>query len=519
MPATSVGDVGALAHPSATCDTPGLADAGPSDDFVARFLAAQRQFPSVELVDAAAAMLPGVPPTEKAGRDTVLHEGPQWFLTVSPGRFRVWARDGADLDRRETRELDARSKTVDAMASFLEFDDDGELVHDIPDPVPSRMITDWSSKSRSNMYGKLRDLDYAPLFADPTLSPAMLTFTYPGCWLTVAPDGKAVKKHMKTFRKRFKRRFGRDLACIWKLEFQRRLHDLPSGASAGTKRAPKVCSCEVCDGRDDGRAPHVHMFAVPPRVDADGNPVNFREWARAEWAEIIDHPDPVHAARGRTQGVNVDWAEGLRATDPQRVVTYFAKHNGASGKEYQHVVPAAWREIGKGPGRFWGYWVLKPHTATREARPRVGQLAGRLVHRYSRAQQVTRQVSRPRVRGGRMISKYPDVVGLAGAQMLAARSSTKHRKTRVRAERAKRSRGWVGVNDGAAFGMDMARALHLLLDQERDDANRAALDAAGRADVPLARALRLRPGPVRDRLVGVFRNTLGWRSHRFASSQ
>ena len=51
-------------------------------------------------------------------------------------------------------------------------------------------ITSWSRKSRANMCRKLAEYDYNQMFADAR-TPAMVTFTYPDDWLTVAPSGTA----------------------------------------------------------------------------------------------------------------------------------------------------------------------------------------------------------------------------------------------------------------------------------------------------------------------------------------
>jgi hypothetical protein len=50
----------------------------------------------------------------------------------------------------------------------------------------------------------------------------MLTLTYPGDWLAVAPNGEAVKRHLAALAKRYERVWGEPLVCIWKLEFQAR---------------------------------------------------------------------------------------------------------------------------------------------------------------------------------------------------------------------------------------------------------------------------------------------------------
>ncbi|MEI6251546.1 MAG: hypothetical protein WCP30_01935 [Mycobacteriaceae bacterium] len=64
-------------------------------------------------------------------------------------------------------------------------------------------ITSWSRKSRANMCRKLAEYDYNQMFADDR-TPAMVTFTYPDDWLTVAPSGTAVKRHLRLWAKRFR---------------------------------------------------------------------------------------------------------------------------------------------------------------------------------------------------------------------------------------------------------------------------------------------------------------------------
>jgi hypothetical protein len=124
-------------------------------------------FPSPELVDAAAAMLPAV--HEEPG---TLTEGPRWELTVGPGIFAVACRDWAKRERTEERALSARVKDVDAsVAAFVAT---GEWPEP---PTPRTAITSWSRKSRANMVRRLCELDYTPLYASGRL-PAMVTLTY-----------------------------------------------------------------------------------------------------------------------------------------------------------------------------------------------------------------------------------------------------------------------------------------------------------------------------------------------------
>src|SRR5699024_11213847 len=109
---------------------------------------------------------------------------------------------------------------------------------------------------------------------------------------------------------------------VWKLEFQH--------------RPPwKRCDCETCAGADDGRAPHIHMLLTPPLHAADDGRF-FRQWLSETWADIVAHPDPEQRRRHTLAGTGVDFAEGLRATDPRRVAVYLTKHGSAAGTEYHH---------------------------------------------------------------------------------------------------------------------------------------------------------------------------------------
>ena len=142
-------------------------------------------------------------------------EGPVPMLQVSPGLVRVTA---PDLNRRER----TANKNADRPA----------IMPSDADAIRGD-IRGWSRKSRARMISSLSELDLAPLYMSADF-PAMVTLTYPGDWKTVAPDGAVVKGHLQAFFKRYRRSWGEDLKCIWKLEFQRR------------------------------GAPHFHLLLVPP---------------------------------------------------------------------------------------------------------------------------------------------------------------------------------------------------------------------------------------------------------------
>lgn len=382
-------------------------------------------FPAAGEVQAAADSIPSI----DVGR---LAEGPAWRITVSPGTVRIWTRDEARAERTLERAARATTNRADMHATYVEEvdEDTGEVtLGGLPQARPHRSVTSWSRKSRNRMLETLNAIDYAPMFVDPARIPAMLTLTYPGDWLPVAPDGKTVKAQLRALRKRYERHYGEPFLLVWKLEFQRR------------------------------GAPHIHMLIRPPHQVINGQ--SFREWVNENWVAIVDHPDPAQRALHHDSGraARLDFNEGLKCTDPRRIGAYFSKHGAFSAKEYQNCVPLEWQEPEKGPGRFWGYWGLKPCRATRGITPEVGAVAGRLIRRWSDAQDVTHEVQAPRTPGGRVVSKYRDVIGLAGAALVETVKQTKTRKVRRRTRRLSNGRGWVSVNSGPMFALALGAAL------------------------------------------------------------
>jgi hypothetical protein len=386
-------------------------------------------FPPAEHVDEAASLLPRVQRARRAAED----EGPHSFITVGPGMISVRSKDFARSDRTHEREL--HRLQVDAELAAAHLLREGELPEK---PEPTRFISEFSQRSRVRMREYLAMLDFEPMYRDKTRRPAMITLTYPGDWLTVVPTGKDLKAQMKKFRKRYERAWGETLYCVWKLEFQRR------------------------------GAPHIHMLMIPPhghsgcRKDACDRPgcgLDFKPWLSHTWADVVGHPDLDEYKNHLAAGTGIDYAEGLRARDPKRVADYFAKHGLFRDKEYQHIVPEEWQEPGCTPGRFWGYWGVQKKAAVVEVDQDVATLAGRTLRRWSAAQGVTREVTRPRYKGGRAVSAYPEVVGLAGKLLMLAHSQVSYRKVRTRARYMKNNRGFVMVNDGAAMASQLARFL------------------------------------------------------------
>jgi hypothetical protein len=364
-------------------------------------------------------------------------EGPRHRLVLAAGAFAIEAPDLARRERRYERAEQARRTSADQAATYIAR---GE---DVPTAEPCREITGWSRKSRANMVRALCELDYRPMLDEPGRLPAMLTLTYPGDWLTVAPDGKAAKRHLHAFRRRYVKAWGEDIRAVWKLEFQRR------------------------------GAPHFHLLLVPPhgvaRIPGSrarssawvGAGKSFREWVSAVWADIVGHPDPEQRRRHQLAGTGLDFSEGLRAHDPKRVAVYFTKHGAFAAKEYQNCVPEPWQQPGQGPGRFWGYWGLHRVTVPVEVTPEDATRAARVVRRWARAQGTTREVSVTRTKGGQLRSEQALVQSLAGAQLVQVPVSTRRRKVRRRVRRLGSGKGFVSVNNGQLFALAVARAIGL----------------------------------------------------------
>ncbi|MCI0387043.1 hypothetical protein [Streptomyces sp. CNQ085] len=363
-------------------------------------------------------------------------EGPRPMLTIAPGALAIGWPDIARRERTAERAREtARQRASDLGRYRAEYVDD-------PAPLePTRVVSEWSRKSRSRMTRKLAELDYGPLLKLGLKLP-MTTLTYPGDWEVVAPTGKAVKRHLLTFYKRFARAWGFEWLGIWKLEFQRR------------------------------GAPHIHLWGPEPEGTAgelrrltqrryrpavgDGG-LEYREWLSAVWADIVAHPDPEQRRLHQGAGTAVNYREGARMRDPRRLAVYFTKHGSYSAKEYQNRVPEAWQAPGAGPGRFWGYRGLESAAAGVELDPVAAVWAGRILRRYARAQGVTQQRTVRRTRGGVPVPT-DRVIGLAGAQY-AEPTRTRYRTVRRRVVRLGNGRGFLCVNDGPSLAASLARAL------------------------------------------------------------
>ena len=386
------------------------------------------------------------------------------MLQIAPGLVRVTA---PDLNRRER----TANRNADRPA-IMPSETDGRRGD----------IRGWSRKSRARMIATLSELDLAPLYMSGDF-PAMVTLTYPGDWKTVAPDGAAVKRHFKAFFKRYRRSWGEDLRCIWKLEFQYR------------------------------GAPHLHLLMVPPagragedrrrdfelrRLAAEENPSlprprwrgavgdgeKFKTWLSLTWADLVAHPDPGERAAHERAGTAVDFAEGARARDPRGAAVYFAKHGVYAEKEYQNDPPELWTKSDTGVGRIWGYRGLSKALGGATITPDESLFFGRILAKWGQRQRkwspsrgcyfmpAMRRVERPREDVSRRW------VSPAGVEI----RRYKMRNTLVRARRmtGPSRTGFILCGDGAA----MAEALL-----------RARVACLGERDAPVGMR-----GPISDRL-------------------
>ena len=380
------------------------------------------RFPRPDLVASTAALFERAQPWAD-GRDRLgmEPESGRFRITVGPGVVRLGWTSPVRAEKASERAVSRHRLDVAAEMDHIKAGRDMSN-------APGRAITEWSRKSRAAMCRTFAELDYTPLVECGRV-PGMVTLTYPGDWESVAPDGASVKHHMMLWRKRFQREWGEPARYIWKLEFQRR------------------------------GAPHIHLWMAPPYgVGRSGR--TFRDWLSQEWADVVAHPDPEQRARHLLAGTAVDILNGLRACDPKRLAIYFTKHsspNKLGNKEYQHIVPEAWRQPGRGPGRFWGVHGLQRSIAVVEIAQGAYLTARRIMRRWSRSQASYGDCTR------RFQSAViPRIARVAVQRVDSQTGKVRHRRLRRRrllCNQGGLAGGYVLVNDGPAFASQLAAAL------------------------------------------------------------
>jgi hypothetical protein len=373
-------------------------------------------------------------------------EGRTFRMTFGPGVAVAASFDACRRERAYERGELAVRRDVNLRAAGLAVD-----------PTPMGEIMEWSSKSRARMVKGFASVDWSslarcycgePMAAEghsgrcdlnASMPLAMVTLTYPGDWLAVAANGRASKRHLAMFRRRWFRALGWRLDGAWKLEFQR-----PRGWRADDDKDYGLSTGE--------EAPHFHLLCpVPALVDGQ----DFRLWLSVTWADVVGATGQ-ERINHEAAGTGVDFAPVARMSDPKRLAVYFLKHGTKSfdGKAYQHNVPEAWQGPGDGPGRFWGFWGLKPATVALDLD----------LDDWITARRSLRRVAAARARTVKYSRAFAAAVACGRSSSEAARlgvDSARGRKLRTLGVGGQLSGGWVVVNDGPALAAALARAVLL----------------------------------------------------------
>lgn len=152
----------------------------------------------------------------------------------------------------------------------------------------------FSRESRKRLFELLHSIEYKTC--------TFATLTYPA---EFPLDGKLVKEHLRRFRARFERTYGR-ARVIWRLEFQKR------------------------------GAPHFHLLVLDvPWLD--------RIWLSINWYECVGSNDYKHLKAG----TNVKLV--TNSGEKRLVMAYVGKY---TGKEDQSEAPEEYSDV----GRYWGKW-------------------------------------------------------------------------------------------------------------------------------------------------------------------
>lgn len=176
---------------------------------------------------------------------------------------------------------------------------------------PRGHVTEFSRASRRRLMKLLASID-----KEAVEIPLFLTLTYPAAYPEDAPT---VASHLRAFRERLVRRYGKRPG-IWRKEYQRR------------------------------GAPHLHVMIW---VDADL--AELRRWVSRAWYEVVGSGDERHLRAG-TQVQQVKSWRGVRG--------YAAKYMGKI-ETLRAGAPSGCVRMSGSAGRQWGVWyrALLPITA------------------------------------------------------------------------------------------------------------------------------------------------------------
>jgi hypothetical protein len=167
----------------------------------------------------------------------------------------------------------------------------------------------------------------------------MVTLTYPAKWREVCPDGATLKRHLRAFRERWRRKWGAPQGT-WALEFQPR-----------TQRPP-----------DEQNAPHFHLYVgLPKGATLESDPTDGRpvwEWARKAWWEIVGSGDRGHRYWGVHARPCFYGRYGDGNTNGKKVGDYLWRE---SGKLDQKEAPEGFEGV-----KWWDVWGMKPDERLQE---------------------------------------------------------------------------------------------------------------------------------------------------------
>lgn len=165
------------------------------------------------------------------------------------------------------------------------------------DPVKRGVVQGFSPAARKRMLEMLNKLQFQRI--------TFVTLTYPAVW---NPDGHEYKKHLRRFRARIERKFGK-VRVLWRLEFQQR------------------------------GAPHYHLlFFDAPWIE--------KEWLSNAWWGSVGSKDKDHLQYGTNiRGVASQGENG-------KIISYVAKY-AAKPLDNKAVTDDSWT------GRYYGRWNIE----------------------------------------------------------------------------------------------------------------------------------------------------------------
>lgn len=237
----------------------------------------------------------------------------------------------------------------------------------VGDPVGARRgeVRPWTKASRRRFRSALHRVQWER----HSSAWCVATLTLPGADVEICMDGLRVRSWRRTFLMRLYRRH---LApgYVWKLEFQRR-----------------------------GAAHLAIAYSVTGGVDLEAE----RAWVARVWWEIVGSGSERHLRAG----TSVEKVRSLRALSTY-LIGEFVK---GKSKEYQHVVPRTYKNV----GRWWGFsrGLVEPWSVWRHDE-RQAYAVRRVLARCVRSQKGRRVVRRAlRRRTGRIeVYLQPESVGL-----------------------------------------------------------------------------------------------------------